>query len=224
MTTTIHRSPSRPALRLPDLSPHSRRREFAILQHFFFFSSFLPSFSFYFSFLLLFLSFFSRYTRFSISLFSIVSIRLSIDPLNDRGNFHNFYGQILNLRCKKMVRFIAARERVALSKGWTNQLLYPTPRKTLEAEAPNVHERKSVIAYFEREKEKKVVKSLQPTTNSNTTGPDLLDTGFLATSIFAFYDFLFISLQSLVCYSKILFLLYINVFFLVFSLSNSRYI
>ena len=49
------------------------------------------------------------------------------------------------------------QERVTLSKGWTNQLLYPTPRKALEAEAPNVHEQRSVIAYFERGKGEEVV-------------------------------------------------------------------
>lgn len=82
MTTTIHCSPSRPALRLPDLSPHSRRREFAILQHFFFFSSFLPSFSFYFSFLLFYLSFLdilvSQYLYFRLYRYDWVSILLTI--------------------------------------------------------------------------------------------------------------------------------------------------
>lgn len=154
MTTKILCSPSRPALRLPDLLPHNRRREFAILRHFLFFFLFLSLLSLldFFFFLLLF---------FLIPLSSIRSLPPSelcihgCERLNDY-SISRCHGHTLK-RSEKNRYDSSQQERVTLSKGWTNQLLYPTPRKALEAEAPNVHEQRSVIAYFERGKGEEVV-------------------------------------------------------------------
>lgn len=156
MTTKILCSPSRPALRLPDLSPHSRRREFAILRHFLFFllSLFLLSLlNFFFFFFLLFsflLYFFSRFV-----LYLLPNRIHGCERLNDY-SISRCHGHTMK-RSEKNRYDSSQQERVTLSKGWTNQLLYPTPRKALEAEAPNVHEQRSVIAYFERGKGEEVV-------------------------------------------------------------------
>lgn len=137
-----------PSVEITDLLPHGRRRSSR--------SSGTFSFPLPTPFFLLLLLLLLPLPLLSFSTYSSLSLPISYlhcDRFNDYGTS----------RCREHTlergeeeRYDASlRERVALSKGWTNQLLYPTPRKALEAEAPNVHEQRSVIAYFERGKGKK---------------------------------------------------------------------